>query len=81
MTDTDDTIGDPAQTPSTRCSETGMRDTLARLEEFSLMMSRRSSIRALEILEVVPPAREKPPTPRARPATVTVHPAARGKDG
>lgn len=60
-------------------SEVGMRNTLVNLEEFVLMMSYRSSIRALEIIEVIPPSQEKPaaPRPQSQPAAVIIHPAAR----
>ncbi|MBK9130334.1 MAG: hypothetical protein IPM20_01645 [Gammaproteobacteria bacterium] len=80
MTDTMDNADDPAQTSPASCTEGGMRDTLNNLEVFSLMMSRRSSIRALEILEVAPPGRERPPAEPARPAVIVVHPATRKKD-
>ncbi|MBK8163040.1 MAG: hypothetical protein IPK65_07820 [Gammaproteobacteria bacterium] len=80
MTDTSDKPGDPAQAPSARCTERGMRDTLVNLEEFALMMCCRSSIRSLEILEVVPPGRETPAAPHPRPASVAIHPAIRKKD-
>ena len=80
MTDTKDNADDPAQTPRARCTEGGMRDTLNNLEEFSLMMSRCSSIRSLEILEVAPPGRERPPAVPVQPAAIVIHPATRKKD-
>lgn len=79
MTDTMDNADDPAQPPAS-CTEGGRSDTLNKLEEFSLMMRRRSSIRALEILEVAPPGRERPPAEPARPAVIVVHPATRKQD-
>lgn len=81
MTDSNDSSDNPAGTTHSRCTELGMRDTLVNLEEFALMMSQRCSIRALEILEVVPPGREKTPVqhPQSQPAAVIVHPAAHKK--
>jgi len=77
MTDTDDKPDKPAETVRAECTELEARDMLENLEEFALMMSRRSSIRALEILEVVPPGRDRPPSsrPQSPPAAVIPHPA------
>jgi hypothetical protein len=81
MTDSNDKP-DQAAAARAPCTETGMREVLDNLQEFALMMCRRSSIRALEILEVVAPDRDTPPEPRAhaRPADVIPHPAARKPD-
>jgi hypothetical protein len=77
MTDTDDKPDKPAEATRAACTELEMRDTLVNLEEFALMMSQRSSIRALEILEIVPPGRDRPPSPppQSPPAAVVPHPA------
>jgi hypothetical protein len=77
MTDTEDKPEKTAETARAECTELEMRDTLVNLEEFALMMSRRSSIRALEIIEVVPPGRDTPPAPcpQSPPAAVIPHPA------
>lgn len=79
MTDNHDKPDGTAGAAGTPCTERGMRATLVNLEEFAVMMSRRCSIRALEILDVVPPGREKPPSarPSSPPAAVIPHPATR----
>jgi hypothetical protein len=81
MNDSNDKPDKATATKCAACTEHGMRATLVNLEEFALMMSRHSSIRALEILEVAPPDRVKPPTPhrQTRPADIVPHPAARNK--
>jgi hypothetical protein len=83
MNDTEDKPDEPAVSNRAQCTELEMRDTLVNLEEFALMMSHRSSIHALEIIEVAPPGRDTPPTPRPRslPAAVIPHPAVPKKGG
>lgn len=83
MTDTNDKPGGPAGPARAQCTELEMRDTLVNLERFALMMSRCSSIRALEILEVVPPGRYTPPPsrPDTPAAAVIPHPAVPKKGG
>lgn len=75
MTDSTDKP-EQASAASAACTENGMREALDNLEQFALTLSQRCSIRALEILEVVPPERDAPPAPRG-PAAVIPHPAAR----
>lgn len=74
MTDDNDKAVAPALSAR---GERTMRDIQTNLQEFSLLLSHRCSIRALEILEIVPPARERPPVAPTQSAAIVVHPAVR----
>lgn len=74
MTDDNDKAVAPALSAH---GERTMRDIQTNLQEFSLLLSHRCSIRALEILEIIPPGREPPPATRTQSAAIVAHPAVR----